>query len=321
MKTPIRIIKIKESNEVDIRFWPTDICNYNCSYCFPDSHPGKFRYPKDTELVIANFKKLFKLYPQDTQFNLNISGGGEPTLWPDLEKFCEELKKEFNVKISLVSNGSRTVRWWKDNSKFFDDVALSFHHEFADVDHFIEVADTLFESGLKVTAMVLMDAENWQTCVDAIDRMQSSKTSWHIQTKEMVSAPGKDIDSYTEEQLKYVKDSTKRIPESEWILKRINDFKLHQSAIMFDDDSIELAKHHTLITNKWTNFKGWSCSVGKESLVITSAGDVLGSCQIPVFSKPINIYNNFEIEEVKDVLCPKSECNCQPDTHISKKKL
>lgn len=320
MKQPIRIIKIRDNNEVDIRFWPTDICNYDCSYCFPNSHPGKFRYPKDTQLVIDNFRKLFDSYQDTTQFRLTISGGGEPTLWPDLELFCKEIKETHNVNISLVSNGSRTVRWWKNNCKYFDSVSLSFHHEFADLDHYIEVADTLFAENLKVTAMVLMDASSWDKCADAVTAMQASTHNWHIQTKEMVDAPGKDINSYTQEQLDYVKDSVKRIPDSDWLLKRIDDYRLHESAVMFDDDSVELAKHHTILVNKWNNFQNWNCDVGRESLVITGNGDIKGSCGVPVFKTPLNIYKNFEISSHCDVVCPYKSCNCQPDTHISKKK-
>lgn len=321
MKKPIRIIKIKEQNEIDIRFWPTDICNFNCSYCFPDSHPGKFRYPPDKDLVVRNFRKLFNFYPLGSIFNLNISGGGEPTLWPSLESFCEEIKQEHSVKISLVSNGSRTLRWWSDNSKFFDDVVLSYHHEFTDIEHFIKVADFLFESGIKVTAAVLMDAKNWDLCLNAIEKMKTSSQPWIIQTKEVVFSPGNDINSYSSEQLDYVKNSTKRIPNSDWLLNRLDDYRLHQSAVLFDDESIELAKHHSIITNNWTNFKGWKCNVGRESLLITSSGDVLGSCQVSVFSKDVNIYKDIKVDQPLEVLCPKISCDCQPDTHISKIKI
>ena len=92
MKELIKIITTQEPNLLDIRFWPTDICNYNCAYCFPGSVTNKLRYPKNIDTVIKNFRILFNSYIQKhnkTKFKINIVGGGEPTLWPYFAQFCK----------------------------------------------------------------------------------------------------------------------------------------------------------------------------------------------------------------------------------------
>lgn len=323
---PIRIVSTQERDLLQIRFWPTDICNFNCSYCFPGSHDNKYRYPRNTDLTIENFRKLFDYYIKKLnkkKFHLTISGGGEPTLWPELERFSKEVRTSHDVYITLVSNGSRTLRWWSENSDHFDDVVLSYHHEFSDLEHHIAVADLLFERQKKITTLVLMDAENWDSCVSIINQMKSSKHPWYIQTKEIVDSPGKDINSYSRDQLDYVNDSIKRIPSSDWILKRIDQVKMHPSIVLFDDGSAECSKPHTLIINNWNKFKGWSCDLGRESLAISADGSVVGSCQTKVFGKDLNIFSPiFEPDNLNSsVICPMAACVCQPDTHVSKNSL
>jgi len=321
MKKVIRIVSTQESNTLQVRFWPTDVCNFNCSYCFPGSHDNKFRYPTDTELVLNSFRKLFDFYKTrgKNKFHLIISGGGEPTLWPELNIFCNKIRMTHSVYITLVSNGSRTVRWWEENSQAFDDVVLSCHNEYVNIDHQITVGDLLFATGVKVTALMLMDAQNWDKCVSYVERMQLSNQSWFIEAKPIVDALGHGMDCYSKEQLDYI--DLKRIPDSAWVFKNLTDIRMHESISLFDDGTATANRSQEVITNKWNTFKNWRCEVGKESISINPSGDVLGSCQVPVFSQPVNIFKQFSALELNDVICPKLDCSCQPDTHITKTAL
>ena len=322
-KLPIKIISTQDSGTLQIRYFPTDICNFNCSYCFPGSHDAKYRYPKNLDTVVSNFKKLFNSYKNKNKFHLVIAGGGEPTMWPELETFCKRIKEEHNVFITIVTNGSRTLRWWEENSSYFDDVVLSCHHEEVDIDHFIKVADMMFYAGASVTALMLMSAAHWDKCVSYIEKMKQSKNPWYIEAKPIVDAPGQGVDIYTEEQSRYIEQGLKRIPDSEWLFRRINDLKLHQSVVLFDDDTAMPATAPVIIANNWNKFFGWKCNVGLESLSIAASGDVSSSCGAKIFNKPMNIHSEvFEIDsEANKITCPFNECLCQPDTHVTKFKV
>jgi organic radical activating enzyme len=326
-KIPIRIISTYASDTLRVQFFPTDICNFNCSYCFPGSgNVDKYRYPKNVNLVVNNFRKLFDAYKLlgKTNFHLMIAGGGEPTMWPGLEQFCKEIKETHVVKITIVTNASRTLRWWEENCRYFDDAVLSCHAEFVDIDHFISVGDLLFKEGLSVIGLMLMDAKNWDKCISYVDRMKTSKYPWYIQTKEIVNAIGHDLNSYTPEQLSYVNDSLKRIPDSDWLLKRFNDIKMYDSVALFDDGTASVMRPHEIITNSWNYFNGWNCNVSTEAIGIYASGEIYGgSCNIDIFkNKKVNIFSeNFEIDVIPEsVICNIQECNCQPDTHISKSR-
>lgn len=321
-KFPVRVISTQSTDLLQVRFFPTDICNYHCSYCFAGLE-NQYRYPKLIDLVIKNFRHLFNYYMQyhnKTKFEITISGGGEPTLWPDIEKFCQELKESHNVKIVLVSNGSRTLTWWEKNSTYFDDVVLSCHHEFVNMPHYISVADSLFEKGVNVIALNLMDARHWDKCLMQIEKMLESQQKWFIEAKPIVGNYRAGMDVYSSEQLLYLSDSVKRLPESQWILKRIETMNPYESAILFNDNSAEVAMTHTLIVNQWNRFKGWQCNVPIEALAVSPDGSIKTSCGIDIFNA--NIYSDtftdkFSLLDNK-LSCPKDICECGTDTHISK---
>ena len=321
-KFPVRVVSTQASNLLQVRFFPTDICNYQCSYCFAGLE-HKYRYPKSIEVVIKNFRHLFNYYMQHhnkTKFEITISGGGEPTLWPDIEKFCQELKESHNVKIVLVSNGSRTIRWWEKNSTYFDDVVLSCHHEFVNLPHYISVADLLFEKGVNVIAFSLMDARRWDKCLAQVEKMLQSQYRWFVEAKPIVGNYGAGMDVYSPEQLLYLNDSVKRLPDSNWILKRIETMNPYESVVLFNDNSAEVAMTHTLIVNRWNNFKGWQCNVPTEALAISPDGSIKTSCGLDIFNS--NIYSDtfadkFSLQN-NNLCCPKDMCECGTDTHISK---
>lgn len=329
-KIPIRVVSTQSPSELFIRFCPTDICNFDCSYCFPDSHPGKYRYPKDLDLVVKNFSALFnfyKSYYNKTLFRLNIVGGGEPTLWPHLEEFCRQIKEQHNVYITITTNGSRSLRWWQENLTYFDDVTLSCHHEFVDLDHYINVADLCFESGLKVVSLMLMDAQAWNKCISYVERMKQSKYPWFMECKAIVDTEVHGMGAYTEEQLEYLKSGIKRIPDGDWLIKHLDDIRVHESVVLFEDGSAWPSRQNDLIVNQWNNFYNWNCNISNEHIAIHYDGFLLSNCGLPLFeNKTWNIFsetfsNEFGFDHKPPLLkCPKIICNCQTDTHISKFK-
>ena len=310
-KIPIKVISTQDSNILQVRFFPTDICNFACSYCFSGSgNINKFRYPKNIKTVIKNFRTLFDEYTQKlnkTKFNLIIIGGGEPTMWPHIEQFCKEIKETHNVYITVYS------------------FILSCHHEFVDIDHYINVADLLFSKNVKVNGLMLMDAPHWDKCVSYVNRMKESKEVWFIEVKAVVDAPGHGMDVYTKDQLDYLSEGLKRMPKSEWLLKRINDLRPFESIILFEDGGAKPARPHDLIVNDWTNFKGWKCNVALETLLISYDGGITGSCQEPIFfGKKFNMFSetfsdDFVLDmDFKPIICPRNNCTCQPETHVTK---
>jgi molybdenum cofactor biosynthesis enzyme MoaA len=64
--------------------------------------------------------------------------GGEPTMWPQLIEFTDRLPESYILDIS--TNGSRTLRFWRDFSEKskFQKVNISAHLADCDIEHLIE---------------------------------------------------------------------------------------------------------------------------------------------------------------------------------------
>jgi len=326
---PIRIVNLQPKEVLDVRFWPTDICNFECTYCFPNSKDAVYRYPKNIDTVIKNFRLLFDLYKEKynkTKFDINLVGGGEPTLWPHFNEFCKGIKATHNVELTVTTNGSRTLRWWADNSQYLDKVTLSVHHEFANIAHSIEVLDYLYSQDISCTALILMDAEEFNKCKQIEQEMQKSKYPWFIEVKPIVDFAGKDSKSYTDEQKSYMTPDLKRLPDSKFLLSHMQNFRVHDSVAIYDEFSVEPKRTSDYINEGTNYYTGWNCNVGLENLVIEYDGQVKGSCQAQLFKDTnLNVFSeDFETQfnkvafNLDTITCPFNSCGCQPDTHITK---
>ena len=328
----IHIKSTQKSNMLVVRWDLNNVCNFKCRYCFPGSNEGTFRSPKDLSLIIKNFNSLLDQYKtalgKDT-FHLQILGG-EPTVWKNLAEFIRAVKQQNNLYLSVTSNGSRTLRWWEENGHLIDNLILSFHQEFADLDHTIKVADTMYKHGKNVTVHVLMDDKCWNTCVNSINYMKkNSKYPWIIQAKEIVSTIN-NLVVYTLSQRKFLL-GFKRRPSLVWIIKNINllrkgYIKLYESIAEFSNRKKVRAQPGYYLATQQNQFKGWECNLGLESIYIGHTGDISGSCGQRIFDGALynifdtNFEKNFKVTNTP-VVCQVSRCVCQPETHITKKKF
>jgi organic radical activating enzyme len=342
---PIKIVSTQKSNILMIKWNPNNVCNYACEYCWPYNHAGTYQSPKNLDLVIRNFNYFIEKYKREqgkTKIHLMIAGG-EPTLWADLALFIDGIKKENDVYLTLNSNGSRTLRWWKEYGHLIDNAHLSYHIAQADPDHMIAVADALFELNKKVTVKVLMDKKHWQKGLDVIEYMKkNSKHSWFIMNGEVIEpevvklAGIKVIDAsdiqLTTKQKQFLKNPLKRIPSPLWFWKNRKlifqgQIRLHESVAYFENGKTIKAKSNTYIDNNWNGFEGWSCDIGLEEVYINWTGEIQGSCQQTLYGLDysFNILDEEFIEkfqpQFKPAICSKKNCFCSPETHVSKFKL
>lgn len=230
--TPIKIVSTQQNDIIEIRWTPNNVCNYKCEYCWPGSNTGEYKSPKDLDLIIKNFNHLIEKYKTNlgkSKVRLIISGG-EPTLWKDFAQFIDGIKKENDIYLSLLTNGSRTLRWWTEYGHLIDNAHITYHIAYNNLDHIINVADTLFEFNKKVTVKVLMDKKHWQKGIDAIEHMKkTSKHSWFITTDEIIEPEAVSFQNIkiinatdiplSKDQKKFLKNPLHRIPNIFWLWK------------------------------------------------------------------------------------------------------
>ena len=322
MTAIVQVHNFEKPTKLRIEYMVGNTCNFKCSYCFPMAHAGTHKYFDDYDLLLKNMLHLMEHYSKNgkTEFEVNYVGG-EPTLWPRIAEFSRELKKHYNCFISINTNASRTLRWWDENGDAFDKIKMSCHHEQVDIDHYIAVADLLYEKGLNLNALVLMDSRHWDKCVGIIEKCKQSKYPWFVNAMEVYSEY-----TYTPEQSKYISSCVKRRPSIWWILKH-EKILGHNPKVTFENGTTKTVKRNWMSLNDLNRFKGWECNLGIDIINIQHDGKISGTCHMKLFGEQeyYNVYDQNFVEkftpELKPVICEFEKCWCQPEQLLDKVKL
>lgn len=332
---PIAILNDTFKDYLYVNFISSTVCNYSCHYCFPGCNDGKYRWPNDLELFKKNLGHMLDVYRENlgkTKIRLNIAGG-EPTLWPQLGEFAEHFHKEYGCKITLATNGSRTMRFWKEYAKYFDDICIAAHHESCDLNHIKEVLDYVYNNtDVLINCLVLMDTKDWTKCENIVKELQDHPTPWLLKVRPL-KIDGKIID-YTEEQKLYIKDKMKKMPPKEWIQKMRDLNKLDTEEdkvgmqLLMDNGELIDSDTNMVFRNNWYQFTGWECNIGVDRFQINADGSIVGSCDarnLYNLREPLNVYDENFIEEfnkvdIVPVKCRQVSCLCSAEIKMPKRK-
>jgi organic radical activating enzyme len=320
----MKIVEVNQrwpENKLRIEIMLGNTCNYKCWYCFPGSNEGTDRWP-EYDLFIKNLEHLLNYYINNLDkktFELHIIGG-EPTMWPDFGRFIQHFKDNFDCVFSMSSNGSRTLRWWKQYGKYMDKVILSCHHESVDIDHFIAVADCLYDQRVIITGLVLMDPNHWDKCMDLVERLKKSQRRWGIDAQEIYHS----TISYNEEQIEILKKHRLRQANPFWFLINNKHTRLKTSVVTEDGSKINV-KNNEIILKKINNFYGWDCNLGIDSLFINKDGYLQGACGNNLYNldfkyniRDKDFIGNFK-PALRSTICSNLNCLCQPESNLTKK--
>ena len=145
----MQIIKFYErgwdNNQILIQWNLGNTCNYSCEYCPTYLHSGDRPWPD----INAVTKFLLMVRDKFPDKNINVEFlGGEVTLWNELIsllKFC----KENNFSSLILSNASRTTRYWKELSFYLDKVLLTYHGHTCSKTHYEKILDICLSNNVE----------------------------------------------------------------------------------------------------------------------------------------------------------------------------
>ena len=112
-------------------------CNYSCDYCPEHLHSGSTGQPRweTVERFVEGFTRPGK------EICYRISGG-EPTYWKHFIDLAKLVKEKGHV-FSFITNGSQSIEYFKEISDYTDGMIISYHPKYADLNHIVEVANTV----------------------------------------------------------------------------------------------------------------------------------------------------------------------------------
>ena len=299
------------------------VCNYKCWYCWPGSNTGDVKFP-NLELLQKNITHLIRHYEKNSPkrvFDIHFCGG-EPSHWPKLIEFVKYLKENHNCLISMTSNGSKKLDWWKAASPYFDRIHMSCHHQFVDVEKYIEICDYLYINDVAISVSVMMDPFYWDRCMRLVEELKKSKKKWTIRFVEIIDSKIK----YTEQQKQVLQKHKARKCNIFWFLKN-NKYYISKVTVTDTNNKKHKMNEGEILLNRMNNFHGWECSVGYNWIAINKYGNISGSCGVKLYGKQdyYNIYHEKFTEifkpDIEPTICTKTSCVCGIETVMPKRKI
>lgn len=307
-----RLIQIKKNNDAMQLTWIlNNICTNHCDYCNPSLHRGT-NHHYDWVHAKSFVERLFKRY---SSIHCSISGG-EPTLSP----FFPELVKMFHDSghtVGITSNGARTPRFWEEISPLLSYICFSFHPSYEDP-QFLEKA-LLSAQYTWVTVRVMMDSRHWDRSVAMYEECCKHGNLFVEPVRILPEVSERHVgDDYTPQQLEWMRTN---IVKNRSITIKNPAAKVAKigADFFYDDGSCDLSgSSNELINTGQTDFRGWSCNIGLESLFVHWDGIVKkGNCNQGGDLFHINEHEKHQLPTSAEI-CFQNLCSCGTDVLISK---
>lgn len=311
----VRYIGIKtfEKPLIQIDLDLSNHCNYACSYCGPAFNGATSKW-QDYGKIIKLVESVQEEYPNSNIF-LQLKGG-EPTQWPDLNKFLDIISTYENIEIGIITNLSRTKRFWKElNFTKVSRIIASFHAKQADSDQFIENAKVLWDNQktTRFSLLLLMDKPYFKKIIELVNKIKKLDKPYNNManncTTTKILLPDDTVTQYNNEEEKVIKD-LKGYFHDELITHGIAIWKTVTASTNNHNVPWEF-----VLQSAQNDYRGWTCFAGMRKLMIDSNGDIYGAqCKI---NKLGNLNTTWKLNK-EPVICNIRYCACLSDIQIPK---
>lgn len=304
-------------------------CNYHCSYCNFDSNGGNLDWI-DISLAKKLVDKLMSrsLKTQKHKFRNFTLFGGEPTLWKNIVNLCEHIKQFDNNQICILTNGFRNVKWWKNNKQYFDQVIISYHNQFAKIDHIIDVANNIDDS-CDTQIQILADYANFPICQKAFYRCLNEINYAKVSVKKGETNLGsREWMPYSEQQIEWLKE-VNDISSQFTFFNRFNTKRRYNkidrtTIVEYSNSETAEVNLRSIAINGQNDFHNWMCNIGIDAVAIRPDGSVLPSSacnkHLIIGNYLLMPFDKFRWQDTP-TRCQYGRCNCLTDIAIPKYKI
>ena len=294
---------IEKENWFLVSWTLSNKCNYRCSYCPDHLHNGSTGQPRWE--TVERFVKNFTVPGKDICYRLS---GGEPTYWKHFLDLAKLIKEQGHT-FSFLTNGSRTVEYYKIISQYTDGYIISYHPEYAELEHIKEV---IKESYCPVFINLMLTPENFNEMFDIAEELYSSSDNVSVWPKIILDKS--NIDAITNTPAKYTQDQLDTIKN--WpFFSKLPDAHLHRGELLLDEQPVTA---NDLIANDQNKFYGWKCWAGLHMINVDMWGNIYrADC------KEGGALGNIERYKLptETVQCGKQVCACLSDIYLRKESV
>lgn len=319
-----RPIKVESSEEFPYKLveWKLhDKCNYDCFFCGDENKLGKVGwYDLDTnKKLVDSIVSSAGDKPLWIQFT-----GGEPTLYPKFIELLEYVKSK-NVMVSIISNGSRTIRYWKElrDRANIDILTITFHsQQKANYKHIAELTNLFIEQETVTLVAVTYVKDSIDYAIEGIEYLKEN-TACCISTNAMDIVPY-NIDENTVGKEKFDKLLNeynllfgKRFAEKTRSKIDISIMPWKKTAkLTYEDGTVEEKNVMHIMKLGENNFKGYECYAGIDSMNVEHGFKFRGGCKRDKTAFDPKNLTFFD----KPFVCDVDSCFCHMDIITTKIK-
>jgi organic radical activating enzyme len=276
-------------------------CNYRCDYCPDILHNGTTGQPQ-WETV----KRFVENFSVNKTICYRLSGG-EPTHWKHFIDLAKLVKQQGHF-FSFVTNGSQPVKYYEEISNYCAGFMISYHPQYADVDHFSDIANNV---DCPIAINLMLVPEKFDELCKVAERLYNGSVNLTVEPKVIVDKTSSefitnDVSTYTQEQQKII---------ANWKYQRkLNFDHMHRGDIIINEE--EYAGHEIILQGK-NKFSGWKCWAGIDGVNIDMWGNLYrADCQ---YGGALGNLERYKLPE-KEIVCGKSVCSCLSDIYIRKEQ-
>lgn len=286
-------------------------CNFACSYCPAELHDGSLGW-QAADRVLWMFEELRAHYCDRLGHEVWLQfTGGEPSMHPKITTLLTAAAGH-GFRTSMISNGSRTPRFWEKVRPMLDRMILTYHDEYVDHDAFVAVADCLSET-MPVHVNLTVNPDRFDVLVAKGEAIAEAVPRITLTLKPLRVGFGETLYDYTPAQLARLGSRTGAAYPHDRAKPRgrMREERADGAGATRD------ASHFLLTdTNRW---RGWRCEAGIESLRISGDGRVYRSvCSV---GGSLGSINDTVYLPMTAVRCDRERCACIGDILITKTRV
>ncbi len=306
-------------------------CNYDCSYCPSHRHDSFSPHAdldelKTTAQNVFEYIKLISDYRINKDFHISFTGG-EPTVNPSFTEFAQfvrteydqKYKNNFNLKLSLTTNGAMSQQMAQSVIDNFDYVTVSYHAEAkaANKSNVIDRIITFKNSNVGLKVNVMFHADFFDECKQVCELLKQQNIKF------IPRLIGDDPDSKSSQAHLYTEDH-KQWLEEVWGIKVTNTTRPCCGGRTFGSCSSEGTEKTNAVIDR--QFEGWFCSVNWYFLHIEQQTGLIyhhQTCQATLDSKRgsigtvedfkniiTDVENKLKNNSMPIIVCPNKLCGC-----------
>lgn len=287
-----------------ISYMPHNVCNYSCTYCSAWHNDGSNRWNIDYTSP-ANFVNEIRVKNKYVYIEIL---GGEPTLWPNLQNFINEICHD-NVVIELNTNGSRTLRYWQDFKKANYIINFTWHSAEADTLHLYEVVKIMKDKSYSCVTF-MMTPENFNIAKDAILLFETLGVQIDVKPTR-INIGSSELYPFTNEQLQYIteyKNDWKNINTPVWWNLYPKDIKINNALP---------EPWYKIVIEKQNIYTNWTCTAGLNRFTIDPLGNI-NRCYQNIGGSIGNVFTGYTLPTDAVICTFADQCSCKLDAMVEK---